>query len=161
LYQGDLQGTLDRRAAVEQALSNAASLDLLRKQYPNLHLAVNVLADPCRRCEKAADLLAQVVPDDADSGTGIDYLGDRQYKPSNRTNPQTLTEREDNVLQAFLGHTSMDLATLKELSGEQDAARILKRLTRNYGGAFAPSIRLPGGKGKGGYSVQVNDKRPR
>src|SRR5262249_52134326 len=151
-YQGDLQGALDRRAAVEKTLSTAASLDLLRKQYSNLHLGVNRLADPSWECAKAADLLAQVVPGDADSGTGINYFGNRQYASSGCTSPQTLTEREDSVLQAFLGRTSMDLATLKELSGEQEAARILKRLTRNYGGAFAPSIRLPGRKGKGGYS---------
>jgi hypothetical protein len=35
------------------------------------------------------------------------------------------------------------------------AASVLGGLTKKCGGIFAPAIRLPGGRGKGGYYVAI------
>jgi hypothetical protein len=66
-----------------------------------------------------------------------------------------LTEKESNVLQAFIGCPSRSTGTLKSRSGEDNPARVLRDLRAKYDGCFAPAVHLPGQKGKGGYRVRV------
>jgi hypothetical protein len=108
---------------------------------------------PDRQAQLATDLQREEAAPPADPAC-IASPGDRQYQ----IGPQALTvvsEREDTVLQAFLDQTAMDHPTLIERTEYEDAARILRGLAEKYGGAFAPAIFLPGGKGRGGYRVTI------
>jgi hypothetical protein len=51
----------------------------------------------------------------------------------------------------------MPLDELQDQSGLEHAAKVLARLARKYDGAFAPAIRRPGARGRGGYAVLVAD----
>jgi len=69
--------------------------------------------------------------------------------------PRRVTDSEANVLIAFIeagGPLTKD--ELVNRSGQDDAVRILKRIQKNYP-EFARYIRLPGGKGQGGYWAAV------
>jgi hypothetical protein len=68
-----------------------------------------------------------------------------------------VSEDEDTILQAFSECHTMDTAKLKERSGivTSDASRIVRGLRKKYGGRFAPAIRTPGKKGRGGYHAVV------
>jgi hypothetical protein len=67
-----------------------------------------------------------------------------------------VTEREDTVLATFLEHGAMNRPSLGSRSGYgEKALTVLRGLRTKYDGAFAPHIRFPGGKGKGGYHVSV------
>lgn len=87
-------------------------------------------------------------------GAVIVSLGNRQYRVGSHP-PVVVSENEDTVLQAFLEQANMDTADLIERSGVGRAARVLSDLASKYGGAFAPAIRRPGAKGKGGYFVSI------
>jgi hypothetical protein len=85
-------------------------------------------------------------------------LGDLAYQVGTRR-PVTLTENEDNVLQAMLlapNHT-LDKPALLSTSGVNGAPRVLKRLREKYGGIFGPAIRCPKKKGEGGYHADIRD----
>lgn len=87
----------------------------------------------------------------------IIHLGQKLYKIS-RSEPIVVTDVEDAVLQAFIKNPGMDNAQLVEKSGYPNAANILRAFVKKHNGIFAPAIRLPGGKGKGGYSVAITNK---
>jgi hypothetical protein len=97
------------------------------------------------------------------------WLGDRRYTVGNHP-PVTVAETEHRVLQAFLGNPpktppvpSMDRKNLWTWSGlpqENAAPTVLRNLCKKHGGIFAPAIRLPGGRGKGGYTVTIRAALP-
>jgi hypothetical protein len=69
-------------------------------------------------------------------------------------------DAEDDVLTAFIERPAMRLPALVDATGHEHAHKILARLTWKYDGRFAPAIRLPGGKGRGGYSVLIREDAP-
>jgi hypothetical protein len=69
-----------------------------------------------------------------------------------------VSEAEDCVLQSFFRRPAMTLRELVSVSGVSDPAKVLARLVGRYGGSFAPAIRRPGRKGRGGYCVLVVDQ---
>jgi hypothetical protein len=85
-------------------------------------------------------------------------LGERVYQIGD-SDLFHLTDNEDSILQAFLeqGPGTMDQPTLDNRSGITDAAKILRKLQKRYGGIFAPAITCPGRKGRGGYHVRITD----
>jgi hypothetical protein len=90
--------------------------------------------------------------------TTIVYLKEKAYFIGN-SDPITVTDSEHAILQEFIAVPSMDAEMLQSKAGNDRAPRILRNLTRKYDGAFATAIRLPGGKGKGGYHVSVKAAR--
>jgi hypothetical protein len=80
--------------------------------------------------------------------------GERNYSIG-RSPEVIVTVREDIVLLAFLEKPTMDHKQLVEKAGYPDSPRILDSLRTKYNGIFAEAIRLPGGKGKGGYHVSI------
>jgi hypothetical protein len=72
-----------------------------------------------------------------------------------------VNDAEDNVLQAFIKQKAQNGPTLKRTSGENDPGRVLRALRRKYGGAFADAIHLAVRKGRRGYVVCVEDRRPK
>lgn len=89
------------------------------------------------------------------SANAISSLGNRVYQAPDG-DPVTLTEKEDSVLQAFIDIKSMNHPTLVKESNYDDAAKVLKKLAKDYP-QFAPFIHCPGGKGRGGYRVLVTN----
>jgi hypothetical protein len=81
-------------------------------------------------------------------------LGKRSYQAEGGE-PQVVNESEDAVLQSFIGRPAMSDSQLIAASGYDHAGRILRRLATKYAGRFALAIRLPGGKSRGGYHVNV------
>lgn len=69
--------------------------------------------------------------------------------------PFTVSASEDYVLQPFLKASAMDLPTLELESKVDRCGAVLRKLVTKYQGAFKPYVTLPGGKGKGGYSVRI------
>jgi hypothetical protein len=67
----------------------------------------------------------------------------------------TVEENEDAVLQAFLEESPLDKNGLIDKAGFLEAPRVLKRLTTKHDGRLAPAIKLPGARGRGGYSVAI------
>jgi hypothetical protein len=88
------------------------------------------------------------------------YLGEKAYSIGD-SGAITVTDSEHAILQEFIAVPGMDTESLQTKSGNDRAPRILRGLATKYGSAFAPAIRLPGGKGKGGYHVSIQDVRPR
>jgi hypothetical protein len=88
--------------------------------------------------------------------TTIIAYGHKRYGVGHEV--QVVTDAEDAVLTAFLDHKAMDYPRLKELGGEA-GPKVLRALTTNYNGLFAPAIRLPGVKGRGGYQVHIRQAR--
>jgi hypothetical protein len=81
-------------------------------------------------------------------------LGPRRYSVDDYA--VTVTVKENNVLQALAKQSPLDEPMLVALSGEDDAAKIIRRLcNEKYDGRFAKGIRLAGGKGKGGYHAVI------
>lgn len=73
--------------------------------------------------------------------------------------PVPVTDSEDAVLSCFLELQAMSQTTLVKKTGKNnEAPRILGRLTKKYKGIFAPAIHLPGAKGEGGYRVNIRRK---
>lgn len=81
------------------------------------------------------------------------YLRDGQLFVENE--PFRLTDPESNVLDAIAVHGAMEKGDLENKSGRPDAVAILKRLREKYA---ALKIRIPGGKGKGGYWANVKGR---
>jgi hypothetical protein len=80
-------------------------------------------------------------------GKGVYVVGRNQFR---------VTEQEDCVLQAFLEQPAMTKDELTAISGTEKAVDILRALrTTKYDGAFTGAISMPGGRGRGGYRVQV------
>lgn len=93
-------------------------------------------------------------PDPPDT---IIRCGDQSYRINNAA-ALRVSDNEDTVLQAFLGNETLDEPALRKASGLTNpgvAAKILRELATKYDQQFAPAIRLPGGKGKGGYNVRI------
>ena len=84
----------------------------------------------------------------------IIFLGNRTYRVDDG-DPVVIDMNEDNVLQAFLKSPALLLAMLIDKSGVPNAQKILSNLTTKYNRRFAPAIRLPGGKARGGYHVRI------
>jgi hypothetical protein len=87
----------------------------------------------------------------------IESFGARLYVVGN-SRKILVSETEDNVLQAFAEQELMDTGQLREKSGQDDAVALLRGLKRRYSKAFDTAIRMPGGKGKGGYFAKVIHK---
>jgi hypothetical protein len=92
------------------------------------------------------------------SSCPITSLGDRQYRLGGRE-PFTVTEAEDNVLQAFIGQPVMDTDTLIRRSKREDAVGILKRVHDRLA-KQSPGVKLAmrsraGGKGRGYYAEVI------
>ena len=66
-----------------------------------------------------------------------------------------VTESEDCVLQAFLEKPAMAKDQLIARAGFDKAVDVLRALLTKYDGVFAEAITMPGGRGRGGYRVQV------
>jgi hypothetical protein len=84
-------------------------------------------------------------------------LGDRAYQIGSHS-PQLVSEREENVLVAFLDtKRPLDLNQLSKATGldPEMAGRVIRRLCEKYQGMFQPAIRRPGKKGQGGYWIAV------
>lgn len=74
--------------------------------------------------------------------------------------PYRVEDREHRVLQAFVfGPNAQALPDLKKNSGEERPHEVLRNLGDKYDGAFAPAIRLPGGRGLGGYAVSIRTEQ--
>jgi hypothetical protein len=69
--------------------------------------------------------------------------------------PLVVSDREDTLLQAFIDHPVMNEQQLRDKSGFDEAAKMLRTLCKKYDGYFAPAIRLPGSKCGGGYYAKV------
>jgi hypothetical protein len=82
-------------------------------------------------------------------------VGPNCWLPPGGRWPLSLTFREDCVLQTFLTRPCLSLPELEKVSGVSHAAKVLTRLAEKYDRAFAPALRLPGGKGRGGYGANV------
>ncbi len=95
-----------------------------------------------------------------DDSAMIRYLGEKAYSIGSSA-PITVTYPEHAILQEFIATPSLDTEQLQTKAGNERAPRILGQLTKKYNAIFAPAIRLPGGKGKGGYHVSIQDARPK
>jgi hypothetical protein len=96
----------------------------------------------------------EILPGTIQSNTLIAH-GKRNYSLGSNP-PYYVDQSEDNVLQAFLQCSgALNFKSLIDFSGEPNARKILKGLTVKYKGAFAPAIKLPGAKGRGGYRVSI------
>jgi hypothetical protein len=86
-------------------------------------------------------------------------LGDRCYRIG-ELDAKVVTEREENVLQAFLKRSALDQKQLSKASALEPevAARVLRGLTKKYQGMFAPAITMPRARGKGGYHVRIRQQ---
>jgi hypothetical protein len=122
---------------------------------PKLRSLVELLGLALYYTEAKPSQLPSTPADPRSAAPCILFLGPRQYVPPAGGLPFCVSEREDNVLQAFLGRQAMDLPTLRDDSGEEEAARILAALQNKYDGVFSPAIRVPDGKGQGGYAANV------
>jgi hypothetical protein len=67
----------------------------------------------------------------------------------------TVGADENAVLQAFLSLGSMDTKLLIKLTGKANAAKLLKKLARNYDRIFEKAIHRPRRRGERGYSVNI------
>jgi hypothetical protein len=91
----------------------------------------------------------------------IYWLGDRTYRVG-ESDPVPVNESEDAILQAFLGHPTLDLKALARRSNlDANHVRItLGRLRKKWDGLFVRAIFCPGKGGKGkGYRATVLDAR--
>ena len=70
-----------------------------------------------------------------------------------------LDQSEAAVLSDLVKMQSANLPDLKLATGNDYPARVLKTLRKKYNGVLSPFIRLPGGKGRGGYSTTIVDGR--
>ncbi|MCP4549676.1 MAG: hypothetical protein GY835_24740 [bacterium] len=91
-------------------------------------------------------------------GTTIVFLGDATYKIG-RHKPVRVDTNEDYVLQAFIQTPVLNKPALVKTSGVENPGRELRRLCEKYDGIFTDAITLPGGKGKGGYRVNVTREK--
>jgi hypothetical protein len=94
----------------------------------------------------------------AEAPAPIVDLGNSNYRVGEWTG--AVEDREHRILQAFAGEASSQARwvaikkeDLIEISGEQDAGRILNKLAKKA--PFTGSIRCPGKKGRGGYQVYI------
>lgn len=83
--------------------------------------------------------------------------GNRQYSTADSNTPVCVTDTEDYVLTAFVGRPAMSHADMARVSGVEHAHRVLQELARKYP-EFAPAIRPPRGRGRGGYRVLVRER---
>jgi hypothetical protein len=94
---------------------------------------------------------------DADPRPTITRIAGGVYQPPGGVFAVRVTASEDWLLQAFLRRPAMSLAELVDQSGVAHAHKVLRALQTKYGGAFASAIRRPGSRGRGGYSVLVQN----
>lgn len=115
------------------------------------------LDDHLRAAPGGPDLAVPITPTgvtSSDAAMTISYHGLQGYSTNGA--PVSVTEEEHKVLQAFvLNQTSMTRSELEAAANITNAPRVLTQLEERYGGIFAPAIRRPGRKGKGGYYVRV------
>ncbi len=119
-----------------------------------------IILDPSRQGEIAssgntaagsnAQPATRVEPNSDDAA--IIYHGGKVYSAPGST-PVSVSDNENNVLQAFLKNKALDTCDLKKTSGVDNAVTVLKRLQRRP--SFAPYIKTPGGKNGGGYRVSI------
>jgi hypothetical protein len=126
---------------------------------PWLVETIAALEQPGRDLAPAPNATPQRGESDADhlppQRPGMWYRGNRVYQVAG-CEPVAVTTQEDTVLQAFLETPAMDDETLVDRSGYGHAAKILRGLAAKYAG-FDKAIRLPGGKGQGGYYIDLKD----
>src|SRR5262245_8320234 len=97
-------------------------------------------------------------PQPPDDGPAVIVrVADGVYLPPRSDFPLAVSDAEDLVLRAFLRRPAMPLGELQDQSGLEHAAKVLARLGQKYDGAFAPAIRRPGARGRGGYAVLVSE----
>jgi hypothetical protein len=117
------------------------------------------LTDVLARLQQEAAVSKPPPPDDPPV---IISLGARCYRVGGSP-PVYVTEREENILQAFLAQPCYDkpgLARAAALDGET-AVGILRAFLGSsnrpakYNGMFAPAIHMPGARGKGSYHVNI------
>jgi hypothetical protein len=96
---------------------------------------------------------ALATPPAAAGSSWILSLGERQYRTES-TDPITVTENEDRVLQAFLKRRTMNRDKLENTAFD-DAPRVLRKMRTKYGARFAGAITCPGRRGAGGYQVKI------
>jgi hypothetical protein len=156
---------------VDPFLASVTAIDLARERCETLEGAGE-------RGAGGEPRAAEPVPTGgpAGSGTGpgaetpvvIISLGGCQYAVAGQT--YRVTDAENAVLQAFLpaagaqlgdstGTVALSQGDLIDKTGWNHAPKVLKKLLSKYNRAFAPAIRLPGGKGQGGYTVGIKRAR--
>jgi hypothetical protein len=99
----------------------------------------------------------QAATSEAKTPTGeavIISLGNRQYRIGDYP-PVIVTDNEDTVLQALAEQPAMDEPALRERSGLENAAKILRDLRTKYKRIFQAAVRTPGRKGQGGYYAVI------
>jgi hypothetical protein len=92
----------------------------------------------------------------------IFWLDDRTYRVD-QSDSVAVSETEDGILQAFLGHPTLNLKALAKRAGKDEShVKIaLGRLRKKWNGLLADAIYCPGRGGKGqGYRANVVDMRP-
>jgi hypothetical protein len=110
---------------------------------------------------KLTDLLAALDAEAVGRPATIIWHGGQRYGVAGG-DPVSVTDAENCCLRAFLGDPpksppmpTMALRELRLRSGIDDASRTLKKLRTKYGGTFAGAIRVPEGRGNGGYFVRI------
>jgi hypothetical protein len=100
------------------------------------------------------------VPAWAKAGAPIYVVGERAYSIGGSA-PMIVTDREDTVLQSFIGNPAMDLPALANKSGlpAHSIPAIVGQLRKKYDGRFRTALSPPGRKGRGGYKATVVDIR--
>lgn len=109
--------------------------------------------------ENAVPVIARAPAADASSTAAsltptIISMGDGCYRIGNRE-PFKVTDKEDAILQSFIGRPALSGPDLQNRSGYDRGREVLKALQVKYGGLFAEAIKLPGGKTGGGYRVSI------
>lgn len=70
--------------------------------------------------------------------------------------PLSVMDEDDKILRAFLREgIPMEAGKLTTKSGVSNVPRAIRQLCKRYNGVFAPFVRSPGSRGKGGYWIPV------
>jgi hypothetical protein len=100
---------------------------------------------------------AEGTPDDDAPRPAMLRIGECLYRLEGGE-PVTVSKAEDKTLRSFLGKPAMSDAELNQAAG-YNAARVLRALVAR-GHPLASAIRVPEGKGLGGYHVNVRRADP-
>jgi hypothetical protein len=143
------------RADHEVHQSRPGGRDL--EKFRSFGRRLSAYMDYCRAIRLAAMSLREAVVRilgalEEPAGCIID-LGNRIYSIGGRE--KQVTQREDDVLQAFTDAPALSQKDLIASAGFDRAPRVLQKLRERYDGMFAPAITLPRRKGAGGYVVNV------
>jgi hypothetical protein len=109
--------------------------------------------------EAASASLESVVRDAESADDGelptIWFHAERQYSIDRKT-PFVVSDELDSILQAFLeSQGAMETSDIEDKAGVTNVSRAMRDLAEWNESVFKQAIRIPSGKGKGGYFVRV------